>query len=150
MPTSNLPLRGGKGWVYEGGIREPWIVRYPGVTEAGSNSAEPICSIDLFPTVASAAGIEVAHEIDGIDILPALKGGKLNRKSLYWHYPHYGNQGNFPGGAIREGDYKLIERYEDGQVHLYNLKNDIGEQNRSGLRTSRAGGTDAQAPACMV
>ena len=129
LPTSNLPLRGGKGWVYEGGIREPWIVRYPGITKAGSESAEIICSIDLFPTIASAAGVAVEHEIDGIDILPVLKGGKLNRKSLYWHYPHYGNQGNFPGGAIREGDFKLVERYEDGQVHLYNLKSDIGEQN---------------------
>ncbi len=129
LPTSNLPLRGGKGWVYEGGIREPWIVRWPGVTKAGSESVEPICSIDLFPTVAAAAGVEVSHEIDGISILPALKGGKLNRRSLFWHYPHYGNQGNFPGGAIREGDYKLVERYEDGRVHLYNLADDIGEHN---------------------
>ena len=129
LPTSNLPLRGGKGWVYEGGIREPWIVRWPGVTKAGSESGEPICSIDLFPTVAAAAGVRVNHTIDGIDILPALKGGKLNRRALYWHYPHYGNQGNFPGGAVREGDYKLVERYEDGWVHLYNLKDDIGEHN---------------------
>ena len=128
-PTSNLPLRGGKGWVYEGGIREPWIVRYPGVTKAGSVSAELICSIDLFPTLASAAGFEVAHEIDGVDIRAALNGGTLNRKSLYWHYPHYSNQGAFPGGAIREGDFKLIERYEDGRVHLYNLKDDVGEKN---------------------
>ncbi|MDF7826783.1 sulfatase [Pontiellaceae bacterium B12227] len=128
-PTSNLPLRGGKGWVYEGGIREPWIVRWPGVTRPGVESAEPICSIDLFPTVAAAAGVEVSHEIDGINMLPALKGRELNRKSLYWHYPHYANQGGFPGGAIREGSYKLVERYEDGQVHLYDLKQDIGEQN---------------------
>ncbi|MEK6194659.1 MAG: sulfatase-like hydrolase/transferase, partial [Deltaproteobacteria bacterium] len=129
LPTSNLPLRGGKGWVYEGGIREPWIVRYPGVTRAHTISSEPICSIDLFPTITAAAGVEVEHEMDGINILTALKGNKLNRKSLYWHYPHYGNQGNFPGGAIREGNYKLVERYEDGQVHLYDLKQDIGEQN---------------------
>ncbi len=128
-PTSNLPLRGGKGWVYEGGIREPWIVRWPGIAEAGSESTEPICSIDLFPTVAAAVGVEVNHQIDGINILPALKGGKLTRQSLYWHYPHYSNQGGFPGGAIREGDYKLVERYEDGRVHLYDLKNDTGEQN---------------------
>ena len=127
-PTSNLPLRGGKGWVYEGGIREPWIIRYPGVTEAGSVSEEMICSIDLYPTIAAAAGIETDHLIDGIDLAPALKGGKLDRKSLYWHYPHYSNQGGIPGGAIREGNYKLFERYEDGQVHLYDLMNDIGEQ----------------------
>ncbi len=128
-PTSNLPLRGGKGWVYEGGIREPWIVRYPGVTKAGSECAEPICSIDLFPTIAATAGITVDHDIDGIDIRPALKGETLNRKSLFWHYPHYSNQGGIPGGAIREGDFKLVERYEDGRVHLYNLASDIGETN---------------------
>ena len=128
-PTSNLPLRGGKGWVYEGGIREPWIIRYPGVTKAGSVSSELICSIDLFPTLASAAGAKVDHEIDGIDLLPALKGKALKTRPLYWHYPHYSNQGGIPGGAIREGDYKLFERYEDGRVHLYNLKDDIGEQN---------------------
>jgi len=126
-PTSNLPLRGGKGWVYEGGIREPWIVRYPGVTKAGGVSAEPISSIDLFPTIVNAAKVEVKHEIDGIDLLPALEGKSLDRKALYWHYPHYSNQGGIPGGAIRVGDYKLFERYEDGRVHLYNLKDDIGE-----------------------
>ncbi len=128
-PTSNLPLRGGKGWVYEGGIREPWIIRYPGVTKAGSVSEELICSIDLFPTVAAAAGIEIGHLVDGIDLTPALRGDSLDRQSLYWHYPHYSNQGGIPGGAIREGNYKLFERYEDGRVHLYDLKNDIGEKN---------------------
>jgi len=128
-PTSNLPLRGGKGWVYEGGIREPWIVRYPGLTQPGSESAELICSIDLLPTLAAAAGIPIEHPIDGIDIAPALKGDSLDREALYWHYPHYSNQGGIPGGAVRMGDYKLFERYEDGRVHLYNLKEDIGEQN---------------------
>ncbi|MFK7769019.1 MAG: sulfatase [Mariniblastus sp.] len=126
-PTSNLPLRGGKGWVYEGGIREPWIVRYPEITKPGSTNAQPISSIDLFPTIAAAAGIEYQHEIDGVDLSPAFKGESLDRKSLFWHYPHYSNQGGFPGGAIREGDFKLVERYEDGRVHLYNLKDDIGE-----------------------
>ena len=127
-PTSNLPLRGGKGWVYEGGIREPWIVRYPGVTKAGSVSKEVICSIDLLPTIAAAAGIKTSHKVDGIDLKPALQGNKLGREAMYWHYPHYSNQGGIPGGAIRIGDYKLFERYEDGTVHLYNLKEDIGEQ----------------------
>lgn len=126
-PTSNLPLRGGKGWVYEGGIREPWIVRYPGITKAGSTSDQPICSIDLFPTIAAAAGIDVQHEIDGIDLAPALQDNSLDRDALFWHYPHYSNQGGIPGGAIRMGDYKLFERYEDGRVHLYNLKDDVGE-----------------------
>ncbi len=128
-PTSNLPLRGGKGWVYEGGIREPWIIRYPGVTQPGSVSSEPICSIDLLPTVTASANVKLTHEVDGIDIRPALQGKSLQRQSLYWHYPHYSNQGGFPGGAILESDYKLIERYEDGSVHLYNLQEDIGEAN---------------------
>ncbi len=128
-PTSNLPMRGGKGWVYEGGIREPWIVRYPGLTKAGSVSTEPICSIDLFPTIAASAGVNVEHLIDGIDIRKALQGESLERDALYWHYPHYSNQGGIPGGAIRMGDFKLIERYEDGRVHLYDLTNDIGETN---------------------
>eukprot|EP00903_Cladosiphon_okamuranus_P003827 g3825.t1 len=129
LPTSNLPLRGGKGWTYEGGIREPWIIRYPGVTAPGSVSAEPICSIDLFPTAVSAAGGEISHPIDGVDILPALKGESLDRKSLFWHYPHYSNQGGIPSGAVREGKWKLVERYEDGRVHLYNLDEDLAEQN---------------------
>lgn len=128
-PTSNLPLRGGKGWVYEGGILEPWIIRYPGVTEAGRVSDELICSIDLFPTITAAAGVEVEHVIDGVDLRPALAGKELDPRALYWHYPHYSNQGGIPGGAVRVGDYKLFERYEDGRVHLYNLKEDIGEQN---------------------
>jgi arylsulfatase A-like enzyme len=127
-PTSNLPLRGGKGWVYEGGIREPWIIRYPGVTKAGSVSKEIICSIDLLPTLVSAAGVKIDHKVDGIDLKPALSGGSLSREALYWHYPHYSNQGGIPGGAIRIGDFKLFERYEDGKVYLYNLKDDISEQ----------------------
>lgn len=128
-PTSNLPLRGGKGWVYEGGIREPWIVRYPNVTQPASVSAQPICSIDLFPTLAAAAGIEVQHAIDGIDLRPALEDKPLEREALYWHYPHYSNQGGIPSGAIRRGDYKLLERFEDGRLQLYNLADDIGERN---------------------
>ncbi len=126
-PTSNLPLRGGKGWVYEGGIRAPWIVRYPNVTGPGTKSIEPICSIDLFPTIAAAAGISTESKIDGINLAPAFNGQSLGREALFWHYPHYSNQGGFPGGAIRQGDYKLVERYEDGRTHLYHLKTDPGE-----------------------
>lgn len=129
MPTSNLPLRGGKGWIYEGGIREPWIIRYPGLTKAGAVSEEAICSIDLYPTVMAASGIETKHTIDGVDLAPVLKGGSLDRDTLYWHYPHYSNQGGPPGGAIRVGDYKLVEHYEDGEIMLFDLKNDLGEKN---------------------
>ena len=133
-PTSNLPLRGGKGWVQEGGIREPWIIRYPGVTQPGSVSSEMICSIDLLPTIASCVGSKFKHQVDGIDLTPALKGKKLNRDALYWHYPHYSNQGGIPGGAIRMGDYKLFENYENGKVSLFHLKEDIGESKDLSLR----------------
>jgi arylsulfatase A-like enzyme len=126
-PTSNLPLRGGKGWVYEGGIREPWIIRLPGVTKPGSTSKEMMCSIDLLPTVAATVGAKINHSVDGINLTPALKGESLQREALYWHYPHYSNQGGIPGGAIRMGDLKLFENYEDGSISLYNLKEDIGE-----------------------
>lgn len=129
LPTSNLPLRGGKGWVYEGGIREPFIVKWPGVTQAGQISEVPVMSTDFFPTFVKASGGEPKETIDGVDLMPLLKGGELKRDALYWHYPHYSNQGGFPGGAIRMGDWKLVERYEDGRVHLYNLQDDIGEKN---------------------
>lgn len=128
-PTSNLPLRGGKGWVYEGGIREPFIVKWPGLTKAGSVNPTPVMSTDFFTTFVKAAGGEIKHTVDGVDLRPALQGGDLDRDALYWHYPHYSNQGGIPGGAIRMGDWKLFERYEDGRVHLYNLKEDLGEKN---------------------
>ncbi len=128
-PTSNLPLKGGKGWIYEGGIREPWIIRAPGLTKPGAVSDEAICSIDTYPTILSITGAQKETEqiIDGIDISTALRGEKLQREALYWHYPHYSNQAGPPGGAIRIGDLKLVEKYEDGSVELYNLKDDIGE-----------------------
>ncbi|MGC6581280.1 MAG: sulfatase [Akkermansiaceae bacterium] len=128
LPTSNLPLRGGKGWIYEGGIREPFIVKWPGVTQAGQTSGVPVMSTDFFPTFVKAAGGTVRDSVDGVDLMPLLQGGTLKREALYWHYPHYSNQGGFPSGAIRMGDWKLVERYEDGRVHLYNLQNDIGEK----------------------
>lgn len=143
-PTSNLPLRGGKGWIYEGGIREPFIVKWPGVTKAGEINTIPVMSTDFFTTFVKAAGGEIKGTVDGVDLIPALKGGKLERDALYWHYPHYSNQGGFPAGAIRIGDWKLVERYEDGKVNLYNLKTDIGElkdlasENQEKVKTMRA------------
>ncbi|RMF89832.1 MAG: sulfatase, partial [Planctomycetota bacterium] len=131
LPTSNLPLRGGKGWLYEGGIREPWIVRWPGVTKPGSVCKTPVISTDFYPTILDIAGLPLRPEQhrDGVSIVPLLKqSGTIEREALYWHYPHYSNQGGFPGGAVRMGDYKLIERFEDGRVHLYNLADDIGER----------------------
>ncbi|MCR9208425.1 MAG: sulfatase [bacterium] len=131
-PTSNLPLRGGKGWVYEGGIREAFMIRAPGITKPGTTSGEPVCSIDFYPTILDLCGQSPPAEkiVDGVSLKSLLRGEPtLDRESLYWHYPHYSNQGGFPGGAIREGDWKLVERYEDGRVHLYNLQDDIGELN---------------------
>lgn len=128
-PTSNLPYRGGKGWLYEGGLRVPFIIRYPGVTPPGSFYADAVSTLDIYPTLARAAKADIEHEIDGIDLTDALGGGRIDRGPLYWHYPHYPNQGAFPGGAVTEGDYKLIQRYEDGSVHLYNLQEDVGERN---------------------
>ncbi len=131
-PTSNLPLRGGKGWLYEGGIREPMIIRWPGNTKAGSVCDEPVTSTDFYPTMLEMAGLDARPEqhADGVSMVPVLKRkGKLNREAIYWHYPHYGNQGGSPGGAVRMGDYKLIEFYEDNRVELYNLSKDIGEKN---------------------
>ena len=130
-PTSNLPLRGGKGWLYEGGIREPMIVRWPGVAQAGAVCHEPVTSTDFYPTMLEMAGLPLKPQqhVDGISLVGLLKGtGKLQRQAVYWHYPHYSNQGGTPGGAVRAGDYKLIEFYEDGRVELYNLRDDIGER----------------------
>ncbi|MEJ6951434.1 sulfatase [Natronospora cellulosivora (SeqCode)] len=131
-PTSNAPLNEGKGWMYEGGTREPLLVRWPGVVEAGSSCEVPVSSPDFYPTFLEIAGLPLIpeqHE-DGLSIMPLLKGGdKLDREAIYWHYPHYGNQGGTPGSSIRMGDYKLIEFFEDGKVELYNLRKDIGEKN---------------------
>ena len=130
-PTSNRPLRAGKGWLYEGGIREPWIVRVPGVTKAGSVCDTPVTSTDFFPTLLELAGLPSlpAQHRDSVSLVPLLKGGELARGPLFWHYPHYGNQGGAPGGAVRDGDWKLIEWYEDGSLELFNLRDDLGEKN---------------------
>ena len=131
-PTSNLPLRGGKGWLYEGGIREPFLIRAPGVSKANSVCDTPVISTDFYPTILDLAEVpsKPKQHLDGRSLVPLLKGGEtLDRDALFWHYPHYSNQGGMPGGAIRVGDYKLIERFEDGRTHLYDLKTDIGERN---------------------
>ena len=131
-PTSNLPLRGGKGWLYEGGIREAFLIRWPGAAEASSTCDVPVVSTDFYPTMLEMAALPAKPEQhqDGVSLVPLLKqNGVIKREAIYWHYPHYSNQGGFPGAAVRRGDYKLLERFEDGRVHLYNLKEDIGEQN---------------------
>lgn len=128
-PTSNLPLRGGKGWAYEGGVREALIVNWPGVTKPGSTSADIVISTDYYPTLLEMAGLPArpGQHMDGRSIVPLLKGEELPERPVFWHYPHYSNQGGNPNGAVRLGDFKLIEWYEDGGTELYNLKSDIGE-----------------------
>ena len=130
-PTCNAPLAEGKGWMYEGGTREPLIVKWPGVTEAGAECGVPVTSTDFYPTALEMAGLDPIPEqhCDGVSIVPALKGDDLDREAIYWHFPHYGNQGGTPGASVRSGDYKLIEFFESGHVELYNLKEDIGEEN---------------------
>lgn len=126
--TSNAPLRDGKGYLYEGGIRVPLLVRWPGKVRAGSVCSVPVCSIDFFPTFAELAGVPVTTETDGASLVPLLEEqGGLARADLYWHYPHYSNQSARPGGAIRSGDWKLIEFFETGRRELFNLKNDPSE-----------------------
>lgn len=129
-PTSNVPLRGGKGWPYEGGIREPWFICAPGVTHPGSLCDTPVTSTDFYPTLLELAGLALKpkQHCDGMSLVSLLRGGSLARGPLFWHYPHYGNQGGAPCGAVRDGDWKLIEWYEDNRVELFNLRDDSGEQ----------------------
>ncbi len=131
-PTSNLPLRAGKGWCYEGGIRVPLIIRAPGVTHAGSTSGEPVISTDFYPTMLELAGIAPMpnQHCDGLSLVPLLQGKReLPREALYWHYPHYHGSTWTPGATLRAGDWKLIEFYDKEKVELYNLKEDIHERN---------------------
>ncbi len=132
--TSNHPLRVGKGSCYEGGIRVPLIVHWPGVTRAASQCETPAISADLYPTLLEMIGLEDAagHRSDGVSLVPLLREtGQLARDALFWHYPHhqhYQQGGAMPYGAIREGDFKLIEFYDDARLELYNLREDISEQ----------------------
>lgn len=132
--TSNAPLRAGKGHLYEGGIRVPFVVSWPGVTKPGQLCHQIISSVDILPTLVRAAGRTLPADVDGIDLTPALRGGKLKREAIYWHYPHYSNQGGAPGAAIRQGDWKLIHFYEDDRVELYHLGDDVGEQRNLALK----------------
>ena len=130
--TSNLPLRGAKGWLYEGGIRVPLIVKWPGRVEGGIVSDRQVISTDFYPTILEMLGLESKslQHVDGKSFVRALENKQYNRGAIYWHFPHYSNHGmQSPGGAIRLGDYKLIEYFENNSFQLFNLKNDIGEQN---------------------
>ena len=130
-PTSNLPFRAGKGWLYEGGIREPFIVVVPGITPADTVCESPVVTQDLLPTVLDLADLSPIDDriMDGVSLVPVLRDPErsLDRTTLYWHYPHYGNQGGAPSGAIRDGDWKLIEWFEGGSLELFDLAVDPGE-----------------------
>ena len=124
--TSNSPLREGKGYLYEGGLRVPLIVNVPGVTKPATIDT-PVHSIDFFATLLEACDVKNEAKTDGVSLLPLLKGEALKREYLCWHYPHYSNQGGRPGSAIRAGDYKLIEFFENGRRELFDVKKDPGE-----------------------
>jgi arylsulfatase A len=131
--TSNLPLRGAKGWLYEGGIREPLIIHWPQQAQHGKVCDVPVISTDFYPTILEMVGLPLQpkQHADGVSITPLLRGAEtLEREAIYWHFPHYSNHGmQSPGGAVRAGDYKLLEYFENGTVQLFNLREDIGEQN---------------------
>lgn len=133
LPTSNLPYRGGKGWMYEGGIREPVVIKWPGVTPPGTRCTVPAISTDFYPTLLEMAGLSLKpeqHE-DGKSLVPLLRNpfGKFERGPIFWHYPHYSNQGGFPSSAVRDGEFKLVQDLEDGVCELYKLTDDPEEHN---------------------
>jgi len=133
-PTCNTPLRAGKGWLYEGGIRVPLIIKAPGKGNPGSLVKTPVSSIDYFPTIIEMTGsVQPDIKTDGISILSFLdkdkEKDKMNERPLFWHYPHYSNQGVEPGSAIRMGRFKLIDNFEKEKEELYDLENDISESN---------------------
>ena len=129
-PTCNSPLRAGKGWLYEGGIRVPLIIKYPGLHKTIAKVNTPVSSIDFFPTIIEMTGSDqVKTAVDGVSIVPLLKNIKIKDRPLFWHYPHYSNQGVEPGSAVRLGKYKLIDNFEKGRQELYDLEKDISESN---------------------
>jgi arylsulfatase A-like enzyme len=125
-----LPYRGGKGRQWEGGVRVPYYIKAPGIARPESSSDTPVSGIDFFPTLLALAGVTPppSHPVDGINLVPLLRGGAIAPRPLFWHYPHYGNQGGEPSSIIRRGDWKLIHYWEDARNELYNLAADIGEQ----------------------
>ena len=127
--TTNLPLRGGKGYQWEGGIREPYFIKVPWIKEV-KEITYPVTGTDFYPTLLDLANIPLKplQHVDGVSLKPLLEGKDIKDRSLFWHYPHYGNQGGEPASMIREGDWKLIHYWEDGNNELYNLVNDPGEQ----------------------
>ncbi|WP_129699285.1 sulfatase [Parabacteroides goldsteinii] len=132
IPTSNYPLRAGKGYLYEGGIKVPAFIRWKGHFPAGRECVVPVTGTDYYPTLLDLCGLKLLPEqhLDGVSLKPVLLGGHISREAIYWHYPHYsGGLGGRPSAAIRSANYKLVEFFEDGHVELYDLKEDVSEQN---------------------
>jgi len=128
-PTHNTPFRAGKGYLYEGGLRIPLIVRLPSVVPAGKITDTPVINTDWLPTILDLCGVSFeATKSDGASLVPLLKGGAMAARPLLWHFPHYNNQGGRPAGAIRDGAWKLIEHYEDHRLELFNLADDPAEE----------------------
>jgi len=129
--TDNRPLRKGKGYLYEGGIRVPLIIRWPGVTQVGTTDSTPVISMDLTATILDATGVspKKTEILDGASLKPVLEGKNVSREPLFFHYPHWAfHKQNRPGSAIRDGKYKLILRYDNNSVELYDLDADLGEE----------------------
>ena len=128
--SSQLPYRGGKGRQWEGGLRVPFYIKAPGVTRPGSTCDTPVIHTDFYPTILQLAGLPLLPQqhVDGVGLMPLLQGSKIAARPLFWHYPHYGNQGGEPSSIVRQGDWKLIHYWEVGRNELYHLSDDIGEQ----------------------
>ena len=129
-PTCNAPASEGKGWMYEGGTRVALAASWPGRIAPGSRCDVPVTTTDFYPTLLEAAGLPLRpkQHMDGVSLLPLLTGGSIAERPIFWHYPHYGNQGGTPGASVRLGVWKLIEFFETGSIELYDLRNDIGEK----------------------
>lgn len=129
--TSNLPFRGGKGRQWEGGIREPYYIKWPHSEAGGKLCSTPATGTDFYPTLLEMCGLDPRpnQHVDGVSLVPLFKGEKIQERSLFWHYPHYGNQGGDPSSIVMQGDWKLINYHESGRNELYNVHEDIGERN---------------------
>jgi arylsulfatase A-like enzyme len=126
--TDNRPLRAGKGHVFEGGIREPLMIKWPGITRGGAVVDHEVISTDFLSTICECTGTPIREAGDGRSLFPLLRGHKQGTRPLFWHYPHYSDQGGRPAAAVREQEWKLIRFYEDDRLELYNLQNDPGER----------------------
>ena len=152
-PGCSLPLRGGKGWMYEGGVRVPLIVKWPGVTRPGATCSVPVVSTDFYPTLLEIAGLPAKPEqhLDGVSLTGLLRGEKkLARDAIYWHFPHYHGSGNRPTAGMRKGDFKLVRWYESGSEELYRLSGRPRRTDRSRRHDARQAQGDGGRTRCLA